>query len=612
MAWLEPLSVVRVGGPDNARVLGSAGGSSEPRRGAEIGADMARARDAGARTVVLVGGEPTLRPDLRGLLAVARGLGLAAGVVTNARALVYARVRDALLGSGATYVRLALHGPDARTHDPLVGVDGAFAQSWQGLVALLSEGAGRVGLDVACTVCAANVDRLDEIVHVLAPLGRAHELRLCFAAPLALPEDVPWGSAAQIAERAAAALEVAREAGLRSAWEGFAPCLLAGHAEHCDEALRRCALVFGPEEAGRAMAWEGAASRVRPYPCQECTNEARCPGAPAGLVEREGERVLRPTRGVRANSFNYVHVRDLEGFHLEPGRCSALGLELDGSPARHVLLARSAGVALYRSDTGDFTDAEIARVKDELEQVYADLGERATLLEFLRDVRRARSHESCRACPDRARCCGALAIDSEPPFAREERWLRKELSRMRGRVLDVGCGDQLYRDLIRELLASGHVDYHGLDPDGAALERMRADGVSGALRQGTIETFACEPGWFDYVLCLRSLNHFSDLEAAFESICRALRVQGQLVLCDSPVYAMLRTRAQAEDADSNAPVGHEHFRNWTSGQLVSFLERFPLRVLLHRPVTAQSSNEWIVKLMRVDGEPGPLRTEGTR
>jgi SAM-dependent methyltransferase len=276
---------------------------------------------------------------------------------------------------------------------------------------------------------------------------------------------------------------------------------------------------------------------------------------------------------------------------------------LQGNRVRHLILHREGKSTLYRSDTGDFTDAEIRTTKDELEQVYLDLHEKGTLQEFLSAVRRVRTHVECTGCPDRAACCGAVVVDEEPAFEREERWIRKEISRLRGRVLDVGCGDQLYRDLIGKLIADGQIEYHGVDPDGAALERMRSAGVGGTLHHSEIETFEFEPGYFDYILALRSLNHFRDMQKAFSVFARVMRVHGQFVLCDSVAYGLLRTHEQASYADAHAPVGHEHWRNWSSQQVVDFARRYPFRVDVHRPVSARSCNQWIVKLMRIPDEP---------
>lgn len=609
MTSLLDAALVRVGGPTNVRSVGGSEPATPPRALADVAGDLGSARQSGARLAVLVGGEPTVRPDLPQLVGLVARADLALGLATNGRMLVYPKLRALLLAARPAYVRVALHGPTAAVHDPLVRVAGAFEQTMAGLRALLAEGPRDLRVDVACTVVADNAEHLGALVETLLSAPRAASLSLRFVAPLdGLAED-EWPAAEAIARCVPAALDraaaLASDVGL--AWEGFAPCLLEGHAHLRDEILRYAAPAFGPEEAGRALPRETGEARSRPLPCQDCLHEATCPGAPAALLAREGGNVLRPTRAVRANSFNFEHERDLPGFVVREGACPARELILEGDPVRHLLLERDDAVALYRSPTADFTDEGIRRARDDLEQVYLDVNPTAALTDFTDGVRRVRLHPECRGCADRPRCATARVVDPAPPFAREERWLRMEVSRLRGRVLDVGCGEQPYRDEIARGIAEKRIEYHGLDPDAAALERFRTAGVGGTLHLGTIEEFDGEAGWFDYVLAFRSLNHFRDIERAFSVIQRVMRPQGLLYLCDSVVFAMLRTREQVAYADAHAAVGHEHFRNWSSHQVVKLLERFRFRLDVHRPVGPQTSNQWLLKFMRVaDAADNPV------
>lgn len=607
MLSLSDAVLVRVGGGDNARAVGTAAMTAEERDTRAVAQDLRDAALSGAKAVVIVGGEPLMRRDLRVLLGAARKLGIGFGVATNGRMLVYPEVRRALNDGGLSYARVALHAADPAIHDALVGVQGAHEQTWKGLAALLLEAPPSCRVEAACTVVASNRTELETLVEAIVALPRRATLGIRFVAPLDWIQAQDWLPASSMAEAMRAALHRARRAGadVIAAWEGLPPCLLPDEAHLRDELLRYGVRAFGPSEAGTALPRESEGSRSKPFPCQECAHEATCPGVPAAVLSRDGEAALRPERRVRANSFNYELDRDLPAFEPKAGACPVPALVDCETPARGLILISEGAAALYRSDTGDFTDDELRRVKDELEQVYVDRNERGTLQEFLRDVVRVRIHPECLACPDRRRCCEAAKVDTEPAFEREERWLRKEISRIRGRVLDVGCGDQLYRDELRGLIDAGLVQYHGLDPDEQALERLRSSGMGGTLHHGTVEAFSWEPGYFDYVLALRSVNHFRDMERAFRNLASLLRVQGQFVLCDSVAYGLLRTSSQARYADQNAPVGHEHYRNWSSHQLVEFARRFPFRVDVHRPVSAQGCNQWIVKLMRIpDGAQG--------
>lgn len=590
---MHPVAMIRLGGAVNARVLGGAGPSTPERSLAEIASDLKAAAAGGARTAVLVGGEPTIRKNLRAVLSMPARLGMQVGLCTNGRMLAYGPVRRALIDANVRFVQVALHAADPAIHDALVGVPGAHSQTLQGLQALCAEASG-LQIEVACTVVRSNAGSLESLVRMIAGLPGRCGLRI--AAPIEADADWPPGGGV---EAACAAVGLAQRSGLHVCWEGFPPCRMDPHGFLRDEVLRCSAPGWGPSEAGRAVAREEPQARLRPLSCCECVRGPTCPGAPAAFLQREGEQGLRPVRGLRANAFNFERLRELPGLTLRAGACGARSIDLGSEQDRLVIVCDGDSAALYRTDTADFTDREIREVKSELQQVYLDRHEQGTLCEFLQSVTRARMHPECVGCPERDRCCTALVLDPAVAFEQEEQWIRQELSGLRGRVLDVGCGEGLYRELVQALIDRGAIEYHGLDPDAAALAKMRDAGVGGTLHHGEIETFDPGSGAFDHVLALRSPNHFRDLRAAFSSLSRLTREQGQVVLCDSVVYGLLRTQAQAAFADRNAPRGHEHWRNLSSHEVVALAAQFPFRLDVHLPVTADRCNTWIVKLTRI-------------
>jgi len=575
-------------------------GPSAPRTIVQIEQDIEAARRSGVRSLVLVGGEPLARQDLVRVLQSVRRMKLAVGVATNGRMLVYQRIRHLLVRANVGYVRVALHGL-ADAHDALVGVPGAFDQTYEGLRLLLVEAPPSMHVDVACTVVEDNLDTMLSWVDLVVAMRSRTPVTIRFVASMDPANEKQWVRTDRWALHVGKALEHAERVGpnVTAAWEGIAPCALEKYEHLRDESLR-CSRVFGPEECAHPFPVEMRGQREFPMPCQDCIHLSRCPGAPPDIIHREGEGALRPTRRLRANSFNFEFVREIDPIAVVPGAMCAGGMDAPLGPVRSVLFADGGRLALYQTPTRDFTESEISDVKDRLEQVYVDEAEGASLTDFMTSVRRVRREPSCGLCAQRQRCPGVMRVDAEPPFVREERWLAKEVSRLRGRVLDVGCGDLPYREELRSLIDRGDVEYHGVDPDEAALDRLKDAGIRGCFHPCAIESFACEERCFDYVLVLRSVNHFRDMTKAFDVITRSLRVQGQMVLCDSPPFAMLRTSKQVSYADENAREGHEHYRNWTSHQLVRFLDRYPFRVDVHRPVSAKTSNEWIVKVMRTD------------
>ncbi|MBN1770440.1 MAG: radical SAM protein [Deltaproteobacteria bacterium] len=124
-------------------------GSLRPRT--EIEAELRAGRAAAATRLILSGGEPTLHPHLPELIRRARELGYGwVQIITNGRRLAYPTFFQALLDAGLDEVTFSIHGSGPQVHDAMVGVPGAFAQSFAGLRAALAAGLV-VSVDIVLT-----------------------------------------------------------------------------------------------------------------------------------------------------------------------------------------------------------------------------------------------------------------------------------------------------------------------------------------------------------------------------------------------------------------------------------------------------------------------------
>ena len=94
---------------------------------------LAKYRRSGVELVDFDGGEPTLDPELVGLVRYARAIGYRrVNVTTNGRLCAYREFAEKLVRSGVTSVLFSVHGADARTHAAQVGVAEAFEQTTLG------------------------------------------------------------------------------------------------------------------------------------------------------------------------------------------------------------------------------------------------------------------------------------------------------------------------------------------------------------------------------------------------------------------------------------------------------------------------------------------------
>ena len=96
-----------------------------------------------------------------------------------------------------------------------------------------------------------------------------------------------------------------------------------------------------------------------------------------------------------------------------------------------------------------------------------------------------------------------------------------------GRVLDVGCGDGFHLGLLRDFGRRGW-RLEGVDADPRAVRRAQEDGLD--VHQGTVEAVDFEPGSFDLVLLIQTIEHVADPGSVLRRIHELLRPGGRLLV----------------------------------------------------------------------------------
>lgn len=87
----------------------------------------------GVPHVTFTGGEATLRDDLVELVQYAQDLGVVCGLVTNGRKLADEKYVKDLVDAGIDYFQITIESDDAKVHDKMVGVKGAWKETVEGL-----------------------------------------------------------------------------------------------------------------------------------------------------------------------------------------------------------------------------------------------------------------------------------------------------------------------------------------------------------------------------------------------------------------------------------------------------------------------------------------------
>lgn len=573
---------------------------------AEIHARIDRAARLGHTMVVFSGGEATIRPEIFEWAAHVASLGLDLGLVTNGQMLGYPEFLERLLALRLRYVYMSLHGPSARVHKRLTRADG-----FERALAAIRNLSGR-GLEVTVNTVVArqNLEDLRGIVELLLPYpdltlkfsmvqpkGGAEEL-FDFVTPRV--SDV----AAKVGDAIRDGLERTHGRGPRFAHDGIPLCLLPGLEDLYDDLkTNRFASMVEVGEPDFFPVDDKA--KCQPEPCRGCSLRGPCPGLYRGYFEHFGAGELRPrVEGPRSNSFTWTFERLIPAEADTSGGAGCFLLADGITPwdrGRHLFVRNGARVGLFRTDSRDFSDAEIESIKHDLGQVYLDRSRKAAPDDFAADLVQLRRSAQCDTCPEQAACTGLFEPIYEDVFGRDDRRVRELVGALEGDVLDVGCGEGPYGELLAPAALAGRLRYLGIDPDAARIARLKERWPWAELRATTAEQLATElERPFDHLLVLRSWNHLSEPERLLAAAARLLRPEGILTIVDNVAFGLARTPAQAARARSG-PAGFEHFRNDTAAEAEARVAPLGFRLLEKSEVSPGTSNQWILRFRA----PGP-------
>ncbi len=566
-------------------------GSSE-----EVERKIDRAAKLGHTMIVLSGGEVTMRKELLRWAARSAARGLDFGLVTNGRMLAYEALVEKLLKYRLRYVYMSLHGGTAKVHNSLVRAD-AFTETYAAVKVL----AGR-GLDftVNTVVTRANIDQLRGVIDAMLPFPDV-TLKFSMVQPKGGGEKlfdhvIPRVSdvAAQVKDAIDYGVEKSSGKG-RYAHDGIPFCMLPGYEGLYDDLkTHRFATMIEIGEPDFFPVDDRA--KVQPADCDACALRGPCPGLYRGYREVHGDGEVRPKTGVpRSNSFHFV--REAGAGTVRAGRCP---VREDGvtpwDRGRHLFLRTGDELVRYRTESRDFTDVEIETTKHDLGQVYLDVSTKAAIDDFAKDLVQLRRSKMCGGCPEEKVCAGVFEAVPGDVFTRDDARVRAVLEGLAGDVLDVGCGEGRYDELLEGLATSGKIRYTGREPSAPRAAMLQARWPWAKVEVGEAESFD-QAGQFDHVLALRSWNHFHDPAKALGAMVRALRPGGTLTIVDNVAFGLVRDREQAARAE-DGPAEFEHYRNDDARRPDEMGRALGLTLLERVDVGASTSNQWLVRFAR--------------
>ena len=593
---------------------------------AEVDAKIRRAAELGHEMVVLSGGEPTIRPELIHWATLTASLGLDFGLVTNGQMLAYPEVVEKLLARRLRYVYLSLHGGTRKIHNLMVRSD-AFDAAYRAVQNLSGRG---LDFSVNCVITRHNVDHLRGLVDALLPYPDV-AIKFSMVEPKGGGDklfDHLMPRIERVAEQVRDVIDYGdrrvAELGQRgpSFSHGAIPlCLMPGYEDRFDD-LKTHAYRTMIEVGEPDFFPVDDLNKLQPEACRDCALRGPCPGLYRGYHEVFGATEVEPRRDrPRSNSFNYkleklVSIAFTGDSHQDcplrhgpgPGGRGRLGVT-PWDRGRDLFVRNGRRIARFRAESRDFSDAEIIELKHELGQIYLDASTKTAPDDFARDLVQLVRSELCRGCPDRDGCTGMFEPLFEDVFSRDDALVREHLAGLHGDVLDLGCGEGPYAQILAPLAESGQIRYLGVDPDAAAIARLRSRWPWATLRctdgEALAEALASEPETsFDHILILRAWNHLRDPARVLTGLLARLRPGGSLTVVDNVAFGLARTREQTSRAERSSSE-LEHYRNDSSHDALRTLapvaEQFGLVTIDHVPVGPRTSNQWFVRLSSATG-----------
>jgi MoaA/NifB/PqqE/SkfB family radical SAM enzyme len=250
---------------------------------------------AGYRKLAISGGDPTALPYLDKLVRFARKTGFESiRLQTNGVRLADEAYVKRLMTAGLTTVKFSIHGADAKTHDRLVAIPGAFDKCLEA-IALLRKHNCRLGINIVLNT--ENIDKLPQFFRffinevgvttytIIYPLYSGNMVREAGNIGLSLDKVVP---------SVKKSLKIFEELGLElPTLLHFLPCLMPGYEERMIGWHRYNAQVVEPDESSRDLDTTVKKHKLLLDGCGPCVYRRRCPGIDGKYHERFGGAIFK-------------------------------------------------------------------------------------------------------------------------------------------------------------------------------------------------------------------------------------------------------------------------------------------------------------------------------
>ncbi|RMG11514.1 MAG: radical SAM protein [Deltaproteobacteria bacterium] len=270
------------------------------RRGLDarvVAAEIDRAARAGTRRLSITGGEPTIRPELLGLVRRARRRGFEE-VVVQTNGLLFAHLPNVekAVEAGVTTVKISVHGYDGRpaSWEAVTGAEPGTGRLFEQAVA--NVGASPLRLEIDLILMRSTLATILPAMEALAPHGVDR-----FNLWLVSLTDRNAGNVAalphlgtEVVPVLVQAFEWGRAQGIPVKSLHVPRCLLPGYEAHVEHpGAGQDVRVLTPDAAFQ-LSRSRLSGGHKPGRCRDCRYDALCPGLREDYVARYGDDEVQP------------------------------------------------------------------------------------------------------------------------------------------------------------------------------------------------------------------------------------------------------------------------------------------------------------------------------
>jgi MoaA/NifB/PqqE/SkfB family radical SAM enzyme len=240
----------------------------------EVKARIIEGRRKGSTRLILSGGEPTIHPQYVKFIKLGRMAGYSKiQTVTNGRMFSYPDFLKRCLDAGLDEITFSIHGHNAKVHDALVGVPGAFDEEVEGLRLALADGRPIVNIDVCLNK--GNIRKLPELLDRFIAMG-VKEYDLLHLIPFGMAWDEKHRNSLvydidEAYPYIQAALKYSERPDMHIWFNRFPPPYLEGYEHLIQDPYK-----LNDEARGRYEEFELWITRDMPISCREPERCGRC------------------------------------------------------------------------------------------------------------------------------------------------------------------------------------------------------------------------------------------------------------------------------------------------------------------------------------------------